>query len=133
MRSGSDHYAWKGGRAKTSQGYVVVLKPDHPYCYANGYILEHRLVEEKKQGRYLTNDDIVHHKNGIRDDNRPENLVLKTRKTHPPGHTPEYFDIDQWLKVKPTRLSWNDPIFELLRMGEPEGGKLDEADKAQVS
>ena len=74
--NGPRHPRWNGG--KTSQhGYVNVLKKDHPAANACGYILEHRLVMEKHLGRYLTKNETVHHKNGIKSDNRLENLELK--------------------------------------------------------
>lgn len=60
-------------------GYVIVLTPDHPSVYSNGYYPEHRLVMESVLGRYLTPDESVHHKNGVRSDNRPENLELWSR------------------------------------------------------
>lgn len=66
---------WKGGRVKHSDGYIRIFKPDHPYaCY--GYVLEHRLVIEEHLGRCLIPGEIVHHINGIKDDNRIENLEL---------------------------------------------------------
>lgn len=66
--------AWKGGRS-ISRGYVRILIPEHPNAQ-NGYVLEHRLVMEKMIGRYLLPNEVVHHINGVKDDNRPENLQL---------------------------------------------------------
>ena len=52
------------------------MKRDHPFADANGYVLEHRLVMERKLGRYLKPEEAVHHINKILDDNREENLLL---------------------------------------------------------
>ena len=68
---------WKGGKYIDTHGYVNVL--DKRKSHLNGasrYSLEHRLVMEKKLGRDLKNNEIVHHLNGIRDDNRIVNLEL---------------------------------------------------------
>ncbi|MFA5433363.1 MAG: NUMOD3 domain-containing DNA-binding protein [Candidatus Paceibacterota bacterium] len=65
---------WNGGR-KTMRGYVYILKPEHPFNN-NGYVLEHRLVMEEALNRYLKPEEVVHHINEIRDDNRLENLML---------------------------------------------------------
>ena len=81
---------WKGGRRKDPRGYILVWAPDHP-SRANTkkpYVLEHRLVMEKILGRYLEPNENVHHVNGIRDDNRPENLELWS-KAQPPGQRVE--------------------------------------------
>lgn len=68
--------AWNGGRYKTGQGYIVVFSPDHPHASVRKTVFEHRLVMEQVIGRYLKPEEVVHHKNGIKDDNRPENLEL---------------------------------------------------------
>jgi hypothetical protein len=57
-------------------GYVLLYLPNHPNCSVNGQYAEHRLVMEQKLGRYLVKGENVHHINGVRDDNRPENLEL---------------------------------------------------------
>lgn len=65
------------GRILDGNGYVRVKAPDgHPFATKAGYIQEHRLVVEEHLGRYLRPDESVHHKNGVRDDNRLENLEL---------------------------------------------------------
>lgn len=76
---------WKGGR-RMSKGYAQVWAPDHPTRVGkiSPYVFEHRLVMEKVLGRYMKPSEQVHHKNGIRDDNRPENLELWV-KQQPPG------------------------------------------------
>lgn len=67
---------WKGGRIAQPGDYVYIKSPDHPNRNRNGYVAEHRLVMESMIGRYLTKDEVVHHKNKNRQDNRPENLEL---------------------------------------------------------
>ena len=71
---------WKGGRTKHHAGYPMVWMPDHPRARtAVKYVFEHIIVMERILGRHLFSDESVHHRNGIRDDNRPENLELWVR------------------------------------------------------
>jgi hypothetical protein len=72
---------WKGGRHR-GNGYIYIYMPSHPYAQKHGYIAEHRLVIEQNLGRYLMPWEIVHHINGIRDDNRLENLELISLSNH---------------------------------------------------
>jgi len=67
----------KRERAKGKlQGYIYLYHPDHPNADKNGRILEHRFVMSQILGRPLAPGEYIHHINGIRDDNRPENLQL---------------------------------------------------------
>ena len=77
-RHGPDAAHWKGGRRRTPAGYVVVcVGADHPMAQdSTGEVLEHRLVMAAHIGRSLRRDEVVHHENEIRDDNRIENLRL---------------------------------------------------------
>src|SRR5262245_26005102 len=72
----------KPGKYTTTKGYVLVRKPDHPASGMTGDVMEHRLVMEAHLGRVLTKKEVVHHKNGRKDDNRLENLQLMTKTAH---------------------------------------------------
>jgi len=71
---------WRGGRRITRIGYVEIYSPDHPSRKSNKGVMEHRIVMEKHLGRYLERWEIVHHRNGVKDDNRIENLELVISK-----------------------------------------------------
>ena len=78
---GAANAAWKGGVHATRPsggGYIKQMSKGHPFADAGGYVMQHRLVMEAKLGRKLEAHERVHHKNGKRDDNRPENLELWT-------------------------------------------------------
>jgi len=77
---GDKAFRWKGGKSKTSKGYILIwLSPDdffYPMINGTGYVLEHRLVMAKSLNRCLLPWEVVHHKNGIKGDNHIENLEL---------------------------------------------------------
>lgn len=75
-----------GKKIKTTSGYIKIYFPDHPKSDKRGYILEHDLIMECNIGRWLNKDEVVHHINKIRDDNRIENLKLMTRGEHTQYH-----------------------------------------------
>lgn len=78
-----------GSRWKDNQGYIIIVTPK------GRRLSEHRLVMENYLGRTLASDETVHHKNGIRDDNRIENLELWV-STQPAGQRVE--DLLNWAK-----------------------------------
>lgn len=83
IHGGEKNPAWKGGKIINPCGYILIHLPAHPNANKKGYIAEHRLVMEKKLGRYLEPKEVVHHNNKITDDNRPENLRLfKSKGKH---------------------------------------------------
>jgi len=76
-RKGPKNPCWGGGRYKdNTSGYVWLYNPKHPSSTKKGYVLEHRLVMEKFIGRHLRGNEIVHHKNKIKDDNKINNLEI---------------------------------------------------------
>ena len=76
-RRGAGNPSWKGGKFTDSDGYVRVSgKQGHPRANSTGQVYEHILVMEKKIGRFVRVDEIVHHKNEDKSDNRPGNLEL---------------------------------------------------------
>ena len=99
--SGEGSPSWKGGKIYHRKGYIMRKIPGHPKN--NGYVFEHILVMEEYLGRLLLPGENVHHINGVRDDNRLENLEL-------------------WVKPQPTGIrakdavSWAKEI--LLRYGD---------------
>lgn len=83
---GEKNPAWKGGRHKLKSGYIVIYQPDHPRAMLHKgnkrYVYEHILVWEEANGRPLPDGWVVHHINGKRSDNRPENLLGLPKKSH---------------------------------------------------
>jgi hypothetical protein len=75
-------------------GYVRVYVPMHPEANTWGYVYEHRVVAEQIIGRRLEKDEIVHHKNGKRWDNRSENLEVMNKNDHAKLHGQREEDLD---------------------------------------
>jgi len=74
-RSGNLNKNWKGGFL-INDGYKYIWRPKHPNSTQHGYVCEHRLIMEKKIGRVLTKNEVVHHKDGNRLNNSIENLKM---------------------------------------------------------
>jgi len=73
-RFGEKNPHWNGGR-RISKGYVLICKPEHPNANS-GYIAEHRLIAEKALGRKLKSNEIPHHINLNKKDNKNSNLLI---------------------------------------------------------
>jgi hypothetical protein len=84
---GADHHRWNEGEKKSSHGYVKVrVGVDHPLADPNGYAYEH-LVVWAASGRPLpSSDEVIHHKNGQKNDNRLSNLEVLKRYEHSKQH-----------------------------------------------
>ena len=85
VRKGKSH-GWCKKRRIDEKGYILLWKPEHPMSNNTGYVFEHRLVMAEKLGRTIHKEEIVHHLNEVKDDNRPENLELHSRSTHAKHH-----------------------------------------------
>jgi hypothetical protein len=88
--SGPRNPRWLGGTKCHPEGYLSIhldtLSPDEKILFApmlrkDQYILEHRVVMARHLGRPLLSSEVIHHLNGIKDDNRLENLFLCTDNT----------------------------------------------------
>jgi len=95
-RTGLMNHNWKGGKVRHQAGYIMRCFVGHPRANTSKrYVFEHILVMEEFLGRYLFSEENVHHKNGVKDDNRIENLELWV-KPQPSGIRVE--DAVKWAK-----------------------------------
>lgn len=79
-----------GYKHTNSQGYVTMKSKNHPNADKKGWVLEHIFVMSNHLGRKIdtASGENIHHKNGIRHDNRIENLELWT-SSQPKGQRVE--------------------------------------------
>ena len=77
----------KNKRYIDANGYVRVWRKDHPRANGWGYVLEHIVIIEKIIGRPLFKNEVTHHRNFKRWDNRPENLLVMLKGEHTSLHT----------------------------------------------
>lgn len=76
------HPSWKGGRVDDSYGYIQIKNREHPRANKQGYVREHIIIWENYHRRRLPKGWLIHHLNGIKDDNRPKNLVAMKAGEH---------------------------------------------------
>ena len=95
---GNKNGNWSGGQTKHADGYVYELTTNHPFSsQSSNYVFQHRLVAERAlrksapessalvsiEGQlYLRPEYVVHHKDEVRDNNRPGNLMVMTNSRH---------------------------------------------------
>jgi hypothetical protein len=92
-----NHHYNKGYRIIRADGRVLIFFPSHPRSDKKGYIFEHVLVAEQKLGRLLDPGEVVHHKDGNRGNNSPENLeVFRNNGEHISFHAQERVDWSGW-------------------------------------
>lgn len=77
---GQKHWRWKGGRAEAASGYILIRHNTRKY------VPEHRFLMEQLLGRKLTSNEVVHHINENKSDNRLENLQVLSRAEHASHH-----------------------------------------------
>lgn len=85
QKLGNKNPQWKGGSISDGHGYIRYrVSPSK-------YQLEHRYIMEKKLGRELKRSEHVHHINGVKDDNRIENLIVLNKSAHHSLHKRKHY------------------------------------------
>jgi len=80
LQVGDRNPNWQGGRSRDAAGYITLR-------FNGKEIREHRVIAERLIGRPLSNEEVVHHKNGNRADNRPENIeICQSHSEHMKKH-----------------------------------------------
>lgn len=78
-----------GHKKNRCDGYIALYYPDYPSSSKDGYVMEHIYIMEQSIGRKLNDDEVVHHINKIKNDNRIENLMVMTKHDHMSMHMKE--------------------------------------------
>lgn len=91
--NGKNARHWKGGEYMNSRGYEMVYVGTREGANKSGYMAKHRIVAEESLGRKLLPDEVVHHINGVRWDNSPENLWVYDKREHMRIHSENAFAI----------------------------------------
>lgn len=76
-------------KKRCTDGYMAVHAPKHPHATKEGYVMLHTVLMERAIGRYLNENEVVHHINHVRDDSRLENLRLMDKHEHMSMHMKE--------------------------------------------
>ena len=97
---------WKIEKVVSKGDYNYAIVKEHPKATKNGYVLEHRIVMENHLGRLLNPNEVVHHKNGNKKDNKVENLEVCEAKEHAKRHGLKQGR--QWVSLK---CPWCKKIF----------------------
>ena len=72
---GNKSHAWKGGIISI-KGRIAVYNPDHPCATALGYVLRYRLIAENVIGKLLPRSAVIHHIDGVKDNDQNNNLLI---------------------------------------------------------
>jgi len=80
-------FNWKIEKIVKKGSYNYAVVRNHPRASKHGYVLHHRVVMENHMKRLLNTDEVIHHKNGDKKDNRIENLQVMTVSEHSKRHS----------------------------------------------
>lgn len=97
---------WNVQKVVSKGDYNYAVVPEHPSATKNGYVLEHRIVVENHLGRLLDTNEVVHHINGDKKDNRIENLLVIDRQKHSHLH-----GIERGVQMVLLQCPWCGTVF----------------------